>query len=251
MSWITGPDPIGADAGQSGPDPADQPEASGPPPSYPSYPPTPQARPENRRPGAIGGKSGAAAAWARFRAFKRWQQGLIVLGLLAVLGAVLPDQSPKEAATAPTTVPTDGPKSSNEPSAPTAAPVTDDEVVAAFQSFVDERVAAGVRFAGTVRNITISNRVVRVVFDPAKAGFDLATFRSINPFDNLAEFAGTPIMFKDDVGNRLRPAIDAVETVLPDGTSLGSLTTAKLYKIGTGEDLSASIHRSLRFIGSR
>ena len=89
--------------------------------------------------------------------------------------------------------------------------------------------------AKAVTDISFTDRVIRVTFDPSSIGLDTASFESANPFDNLAEFVGTPIAFNDDVGIRLRPAIDAVQTFLPDGTSLGEMTAAEIHTMGTGE----------------
>ncbi len=111
-----------------------------------------------------------------------------------------------------------------------AASVPDAEVVAAFQTYFADRAKAGVVIAKTVTKVTYTNRVVTVTFDPAAAGISQATFDSINPFENLARFASTPVCFNDDVGNRLRPAIDRIETVRADGKSLGIYTAADILK---------------------
>lgn len=85
--------------------------------------------------------------------------------------------------------------------------------------------------ARAVKSITFKNRVVTVVFDPKRVGLSVSDFQSLNSFDNLAEFAGTPLEFDDEQGIRLRPAIDRVVTELPNGTSLGSMTTAEIYVV--------------------
>jgi Fic family protein len=131
-----------------------------------------------------------------------------------------------------------------------AIPITDEEVVSIFQAFVnqqvdnafraftDDRANAGVVIAQAVKKITFHNRIVHVIFDPVAVGINLEVFNvGASLFPNLAEFAGVPIMFNDDLGKRLRPVIDAVEAVFADGSSLGILTKEELYKIGTGEDL--------------
>jgi hypothetical protein len=103
--------------------------------------------------------------------------------------------------------------------------------VAAFQTYFAERAAAGVVIAKAVAKVTYTNRVVTVTFDPAAAGINQATFDSINPFENLAKFAASPIAFSDDIGNRLRPAIDRLETIRADGKSLGTYTAADILKL--------------------
>lgn len=116
-------------------------------------------------------------------------------------------------------------------------PATDDEVVAAFRDYLNERASSGVVIAKAVSDITFSDGVVRVTFDPALVGIDRDTFSSISPFQNLAEFVGTPIAFDDDLGKRIRPLVGSVETVFVDGTSAGTLTAQEIYKMGTGKDL--------------
>ena len=112
-----------------------------------------------------------------------------------------------------------------------AAAVPDAEVVAAFQTFLTARAAAGVVIAKAVTKVTYTNRVVTVTFDPAAAGISQATFDSINPYDNLARFVASPICFNDDLGNRISQAIDRLETVRADGKSLGAYTAAEILKL--------------------
>jgi len=186
-----------------------------------------------------GAATAAKKPW--YRRVPWWGWVLVVVAVL-VVGALAnggdqPTASPSPTATEAPATGDASAEQTGEPSEPAAASVTDAEVVAAFQAYIDERAGAGVVIAKAVTDVSFTNRVVRVTFDPAAAGIDQATFDTINPFDNLAEFAGDPIMFDNDQGNRLRPAIDAVETVRADGTPLGTMTTAELYKAGTGEDL--------------
>jgi len=116
-------------------------------------------------------------------------------------------------------------------------PVTSAEVIAVLEDYLTEHADSGVLAAQIVSDMSFSNRTVRVTFDPAIKGFDVGLFESVNPFSNLAEFVGEPIAFNDGVGRRLRSAIDSIETILADGTSLGKLTTAELYRMGTGNEL--------------
>jgi hypothetical protein len=46
----------------------------------------------------------------------------------------------------------------------------------------------------------------------------------------------TPISFNDDLGPRLRPAIDAIATVQADGTPLGTRTTDEIIELNELED---------------
>jgi len=122
------------------------------------------------------------------------------------------------------------------------APVASTEVIDAFQNFINDRAANNVLVAKAVTEISFRDRVVTVIFDPSSIGLSLETFNELNAFNlsrepvfGLAAFAGSFIGFKNNVGNRLRPAIDAVSAVLPDGTSLGSATTRDLYQMATGD----------------
>lgn len=109
------------------------------------------------------------------------------------------------------------------------ATASEAEVIETFRAYYDERAASGVLIAQAITDVSFSNRVLRVTFDPAAAGIDQATFDQINSFDNLADFAGAGILaFTDETGNRMRPAVDAVETVLVDGTPLGTRTTEEI-----------------------
>jgi hypothetical protein len=118
-------------------------------------------------------------------------------------------------------------------------PVSAEEVLAVFKEYFAERAASGVLAAQVASDIKFDKRKLCVTFDPAKMGIDPIVFESINPFKNLAEFIGIPISFKNSIGRRLRPAIDSVEALSAEGTTLDKLTTAELYSIGTGEEYRA------------
>jgi hypothetical protein len=144
------------------------------------------------------------------------------------------DQSTTQPPT--TTAPTTSAPPTSAPTPTEAAPVTDAEVVAAFQSYVDERAAAGVVIAQAVTDVSFSDRVLRVTFDPAAKGIDQALFDQVNVFDNLGDFMSTPIAFNNDLGIRLRPAIDSIETMRADGTPLGTRTTAEVIELNELEE---------------
>ena len=116
-----------------------------------------------------------------------------------------------------------------------ATPPSAMEIIGEFEDFISERAASGVLLAQVVSNVSYNDRMVRVTFNPASKGIKVGVFLSLSPFSNLAEFAGTPIAFNDRVGKWLRPEIDGVEALLDDGASLGTLTTAELYRLGTGD----------------
>jgi ABC-type Fe3+-citrate transport system substrate-binding protein len=113
---------------------------------------------------------------------------------------------------------------------------TSDDVITAFSSFLEERGSAGVLLAKETA-VSFTDGVVTVVFNPAAVVPDPEALLSLSPYDNLAQLAGIPVCFSNDEGEWLRRVVTAVATQLPDGTSLGSLTTPELYKIGTGKEL--------------
>ncbi|MCJ1715103.1 hypothetical protein [Curtobacterium sp. VKM Ac-2922] len=128
-------------------------------------------------------------------------------------------------------------RTSPSPSAPSssaavvAAPVTDAEVLAAFNDFFRERANSGVVLGRAVTNVAYSDRVVTVTFSPAAAGVSQEVFDYGNPFPNLAKFAATPIAFDDDLGNRIRPAVDTITTIRDDGAPLGTYTHSEILAL--------------------
>jgi hypothetical protein len=157
---------------------------------------------------------------------------LVILGL--VTGGF---HQPASSASPPAATAVAEPTKSVKPtSAATEAPavgtqVNDSEVVSAFRSFFAERAAAGVMVGKAVTNVSYVDRVVRVTFDPAAAGVTQETFDQFNSFDNLAKFAAATIAFDEPIGNRLRPAIDSIDTVNPAGTSLGTLSSNEILAL--------------------
>lgn len=198
---------------------------------------------------------------------KKWVWGVIALALLAmVIGARQPSQIPASdnllespsiestRTTSPTTshsTTTDSASSTdvsemeeNEESVGSSMENSRvmenskvEDVVSEFEAFINERSNAGVVIAQTVTDVSYEDGTVAIVFDPAAAGIDRDTFDSINPFDNLAEFAGVPIAFDDEIGNRLRQIVTGVQTSFVDGTDAGYLSSAELYRMGAGREL--------------
>ncbi|WP_337002126.1 MULTISPECIES: hypothetical protein [unclassified Microbacterium] len=124
--------------------------------------------------------------------------------------------------------------SSPEPTAatvPTDTAVDDAEVLAAFNEFFAERATAGVMLGKAVTEVTFADGVVRVTFDPAAAGVTQQDFDAFNPFENLANFAATPVAFNNELGNRVRPAIDSIETLRADGVPLGTYSRADILAL--------------------
>jgi len=114
-----------------------------------------------------------------------------------------------------------------------ATQVSDAEVVEVFETYIARREAEGVVIARTVTDVSFKGRILRVTFDPAAGGLDQAVFDvAIGPWSgNLAGFLASEIAFNDEVGNRLRPAIDRVETVHANGTALGTMTAAQILSL--------------------
>lgn len=158
--------------------------------------------------------------------------GAIITGsVLEGSGSPTPIASATDIAAAPSAAPSEAPPEAPAESPPAVTTVPDVEVVSAFRSFFAERAAASVMVGKAVTDVSFSNRVVRVTFDPAAAGVSQQVFDELNAFDNLASFAATPIAFNDDLGNRLRPSIDAIETVTPDGNSLGTFSSTDILAL--------------------
>ncbi|MBP1325318.1 hypothetical protein JOF28_000550 [Leucobacter exalbidus] len=124
------------------------------------------------------------------------------------------------------------------PAADASSPPTADDVIAAFQEFIDERAASGVMIAQAVSSVQFENGEVLVTFDPAANGVSPDVMGDLNPFDNMAEFIGTPMAFTNEEGKWLRQSVTSVRTQMADGTDLGSLTTAEIFRMGTGMEWS-------------
>ncbi len=180
----------------------------------------------------------------RVKSIKRLYPVLLALGLFIVaaggiaLLASLPRTDPQESvesptvATSATTAPTPSPAEETLSAAPSeATEVTEQEVVDVFWAFFRERAESGVMVGKAVTDVDFSDGIVTVIFTPAAAGVDQQTFDALNAFDNLAYFASTPVAFNDEVGNRLRPVINAIETVRFDGEPLGTISRAEILAL--------------------
>lgn len=117
-------------------------------------------------------------------------------------------------------------------------PYTDEQALSDIREFLDERAAAGVVFAKAISGLTLSGGLLIATFDPeGVAGISIDLFREVCPFENLADFVGTPAGWKTDEAARIRSRVSRVETYLADGQSLGSRTAAELYRLATSENL--------------
>lgn len=156
--------------------------------------------------------------------------GAVVVILVAaiVIGSISERQGPR------TSVEVAGPVSSQPSGQPTISPsatptsasstVSDVEVVTTFRDYFAQRAAAGVVIAKTVSDVSFSDGVLRVTFDPARVNLTQGQFNGINPFPNLASFAATPVAFNDATGNRIRPVVDSIVTTGNDGSPLGTFS---------------------------
>ena len=121
---------------------------------------------------------------------------------------------------------------------PQGGTATKSEVLEAFRNYIGERADSGVLVAKAATKVTLKNRTLRVVFDPAAVGMDRKAFDEANPFNNpydpdesLADFVSTPITLGTNPALRLRKAIDKIVTVYADGTPEGSRTTAEIIEL--------------------
>lgn len=113
---------------------------------------------------------------------------------------------------------------------------SDEEVILAFEEFVQERSNSGVLFAKAVVSIMFDGSAVLAIFDPLAAGAEEEAFLALNPFETLAQFIGTPMVFANAEGQRLRTRVTAISVALSSGRDLGSLSVADLYRAGTGQE---------------
>jgi len=141
---------------------------------------------------------------------------------ISVLDCPADKMVPAESTTATATRTSESPAPSTRP-----AP-TNDQVKQAFQAYIDERSSSGVMMAWSVTSVTVADGVVTVTADPAPVVLETS------PFQNLAEFFGTPVVFNSDEGIWLRETVQRVDVVDTSGQSLGSMTAAELNKKATG-----------------
>ncbi len=130
-----------------------------------------------------------------------------------------------------TSTPTAPPSASRSAFAAAPEAVAEAEVLAAFNTYFQERAAAGAVLGKAVTNVNYTGRIVTVTFSPAAAGVSQEVFDYGNPFPNLAKFAATPIAFNDELGNRIRPVVDTIRTVRDDGLPLGTYTHAEILAL--------------------
>jgi hypothetical protein len=170
----------------------------------------------------------------------------VALALAIVIGIIVGSLTEGDTAPAPSTSAeaaapsTPAESASTEPSATASSsaaaetsPVTDAEVLATFNDYFAERASKNVVIAKAISEVTFSNGVLHVTFDPAHAGISQDLFDQINPYPNgdMGRFVASPIAFNDPTGNRIRPAVQSIVTTEADGTSLGTLDHAGILAL--------------------
>lgn len=111
------------------------------------------------------------------------------------------------------------------------APATDEDLSNAVQDFADERSEVGVLLGESITEVSASDAVVTVIFEPEQAGVDLGTSLSVTPYDNYADFASVPFVWTTPESTNLRERLTRVDTQLANGESLGSLTVEEIVEL--------------------
>lgn len=112
-------------------------------------------------------------------------------------------------------------------------PITADEAVSAVRDYIAQRASAGVMMAEAFTDVELSNGVLTASWSEQALGKDKsATLLSVNPFDDLSIFIGTPLAFDNEQGRQIRQHVHTVSVIGPFG--VGSKSTRELYERATG-----------------
>lgn len=112
-------------------------------------------------------------------------------------------------------------------------PITADEAVSAVRDYIAQRAFAGVMMAEAFTDVELSNGVLTASWSEQALGKDKsATLLSVNPFDDLSIFIGTPLAFDNEQGRQIRQHVHTVSVIGPFG--VGSKSTRELYERATG-----------------
>lgn len=112
-------------------------------------------------------------------------------------------------------------------------PISDDEAVAAVRAFVDERAEAGVMMADAFTQLELADGVLTATWSEDAIGKQKSDILlGLNPFENLAEFIGTPLAFDNEKGRQIRQHVHTVSVIGPFG--VGQISTRDLYERATG-----------------
>ncbi len=113
-------------------------------------------------------------------------------------------------------------------------PVTADEAVGLVAAFLQERTEAGVMMAPALAELRFDDGVLTSVWNVDAIGQAKSdVLLEVNPFENLAQFLGSPMSFDNEEGRQIRQHVKAISVIGPFG--VGTLTSAELYERGTGE----------------
>lgn len=117
--------------------------------------------------------------------------------------------------------------------------ITEQQALDLVRGFVAERASSGVLLANGFTEITLSEGVLTAAWDENAMGKEKSRIvLGLSPFENLAEFIGTPFAFRNEQGKQIRQHIRQVSVIGPFG--VGTRSVAEIYKIGTGLDLTAA-----------
>ncbi|MFP7706541.1 hypothetical protein [Trueperella sp. LYQ141] len=133
----------------------------------------------------------------------------------------------------PVAAPSAQPTVSPSPAHDYSVPPTDQQVLAAFQAWRDERAGSGVRFAQAITEFRMENGMLTAIVDPAAGNMTSIAFDEANPFENFAEFVGVPISMSDPESEWLRKSVSAVQAVWADGSRVDSMTADEIHYLGT------------------
>lgn len=111
---------------------------------------------------------------------------------------------------------------------------TEDDAVAAVRAYMAERVQAGVKMASAfINGIRLDEGVLTATWSQDAIGTDLSDLLlELNPFENLAEFIGSPMAFDNELGRQIRGHVHTIYVVLPD--AVGSLPVQEIHARATG-----------------
>lgn len=112
-------------------------------------------------------------------------------------------------------------------------PITADEAVSAVRDFIAQRASAGVVMAEAFTDVQLSDGVLTAAWSEQAIGKQRSdTLLSVQPFEDLAVFVGTPLAFNNEQGRQIRQHIHTVSVIGPFG--VGNKSIRELYGRATG-----------------
>lgn len=113
-------------------------------------------------------------------------------------------------------------------------PITAEQAVEAVQAFIDERAASGVMIADAFTELGIVDGVLTATWSEAAIGKEKSDILlESNPYDDLAEWLGTPLSFDNEEGRQIRQHVRSVSVIGPFG--VGAKSVSELYERATGK----------------